>query len=401
MDLIGELLRSSLLSELGDDEARVGKVRAAAGGMATAFRGPLRPLVPATVLAAFDEHTKADSTVLAAADEQLLREWETFRAAFPDTPTEVLRAVAVAGLQVAADDERDVLQAAWYTARTAAAQIRPGRWATLLEKLVDDWRSRVDAAMAETWVPRLDAVVLRMPSLPVLQEGTKIGLQTKLRDQVAELDRANYQTYANSLAEQFPHFVDALINGAEVLAGEAQRRAVAQVKDFASDLGNRLRDALGAQRQALTVMQLRTNLLWWRHSRFSERLDCGYDELAATADVVIAAAHDLHLQVPPSTPVSVEHVLADLVNATVGSEALRLDDLARADEAAALPADNGGSSPAPLLAAVRHDVRTPILGESDDLTPARAAVFLFRDLQARRLAAAPPPPPPTSDDSAE
>jgi len=391
VDLIGDLLRASLLGELGDDEARVGKLRAAAARLAEALRGEQRPLVPAAVLTGFDEHTSAESTVVAAATEALQAEWETFRAAFSAEPTEVMRAVAMAAVQAAAADEPDVLLAAWYTARTCAEQCDAGRWDGVLAGVVDGWVGQAASEIDEVWVPRVAAIGLRMPALQPLQQGEKISLNTKLREKAEALD-ANWQAFAQQLAPTFAEYVDGLIGAAEVLSGEAQRRAVAQVKEFATELGAKLRDALGAQQQAATALHLRADLLWWRQSRYSDRLGRGYGELPGPADVAIAAAYDLHRMVPVVAPVSVEHVLADLVAATAGDASLRLSQLAAAEEAAALP-DGEVVSPAPLLVAVRHGAPTPVLSESADVMPARAAVLLFRDLQARRLAAAPPPEP--------
>ena len=86
--MIGELLRASLLGDLGDDEERAAKVRASASDRADGLCGAERPLTPGMVLVALDPDSAVDSAALAVVAEALLGRWETFRNAFPGQPTE-------------------------------------------------------------------------------------------------------------------------------------------------------------------------------------------------------------------------------------------------------------------------------------------------------------------------
>lgn len=391
MDVVGELLRSSLLTELGDDQERVDRVRAAVAAMATDLVGRNRPLVPSTVIAAFDERTAVDTTILDDAANYLLEVWETFRIAFPAPPVEILRAVAFAALVEAAEHDEAVMQAAWYTARTAVELVPAGRWAVTISGAVDRWRTPVDSAIAAHWIPAAAAATLRMPNLQPTTDRA-ITVKTDLRDRAGKVaESGNWQTFSQQLMGQFEQIVTDLIAIPESLAAESQRRAVAEVKEFAGALGAKLREAIGAQDQAVQAIELRSALLWWRQSRFSERLSVRYDELAGPADIVIAAAHDLHRMVPPLAPISVEHLLADLVASVAdGPAKMRLLDLAPSAEIAVLPDNPHGATPATLVDALAHaGTTTSLLDENTEITPARAAVLVFRDLQARRLAAAP------------
>lgn len=393
MDLVGELLRSSLLTELGDDQERVDHVRAAAAAMATDLVSRNRPMVPSTVIAAFDERTAADTAVLDATVDFLLAEWETFRIAFSAPPVEILRAVAFTALVDAADQDEEVMQAAWYTARTAIEVVPAGRWAAPISAAVDRWQTPVDNAIAAGWVPSAASGSLRMPSLQPTDDET-INAKTDLRARATTIAASgNWQTFSQQLVGEFAQMVDDLVAVPESLAAESQRRTVMQVKQFAGVLGARLREAIGAQDQAIAAIELRSALLWWRQSCFSERLSMPYNELPGPGDIAIAAAYDLHLMVPPVAPISVEHLLADLVASVAeGPAKLRRSDLTNSVELATLPADPDGASPATLAHALtRTDVTTPLLDEQTGVTPARAAVLLFRDLQARRLVAAPAP----------
>jgi len=391
VDVVGELLRSSLLTELGDDQERVDRVRAAVAAMATDLASRNRPLVPSMVIAALDERTTVDTTILDDAANYLLEVWETFRIAFAAPPVEILRAVAFAALVEAAEKDEAVMQAAWYTARTAVELVPAGRWAVTVAAAIDGWRAPVESAITARWVPVAASASLRMPGLQPTADRT-IKVNTDLRDRAAKVtESGNWQTFSQQLMGQFEQIVSDLIVVSESLAAESQGRAVSDVKEFASALGSKLRETIGAQEQAVEAIELRSALLWWRQSRFSERLSLRYDELAGPADIAIAAAYDLHLMVPPLAPISVEHLLADLVASVAdGPAKIRLLDLVPSAEMAVLPDSPDGATPATLVDALaRPGTTTPLLAEKTEITPARAAVLLFRDLQARRLAVAP------------
>lgn len=394
MDVIGELLRSSLLTDLGDDEERVSKVRAAASDLAESFLGSSRPLVPRAVLAAVDEDGSSESTPLTRAGEHLMANWETFKNAFPDTPTELLRGVALAAIAQAAEKSQEVRGAAWYSMRTARERVRSGRWADATDQLMAHWQTEIDAAIEKCWSPAPASSSLRMPSVRVPAEGTTIHLNTTLRDRAQQTAASgNYSTFSQQLMTDFVRYMNDLIQGAEVLAGEATRRSAAQLKDFASELGARLRDAIVAHEQSVLATRLRTDVLWWRQAAFSPTLAKSYSVLQAPADVAIAAAVDLHRLVPGLAPIALEHVLADLV-AAFAQEDVDLSQLSASSELHLLPQAALELTPPLLIDAVQADGNTtPVLNGSSSLTAAEVAVLIFRDLQATRLASTPEPSP--------
>lgn len=391
MDVIGDLLRASLLADIGDDEERARRVRDASKDLAGSFAGASRALVPNAVVAAVDERTAADTTVLQAAEDALLVHWETFRNAFPETPTELLRAVTLAAVVDAAAAEQKVLHAAWYALRTAAECVPGARWTDQVGAVLDLWSPSVRDALTESWTPA--AVVPRFKMPPVAVGDGEITATTDARSKASELVASgNWQTFATQLVSEFEDYVDNFITAAEEAATDAYRRSSAQLKAFAEALGGRLREAIGAQDRAITSGRLRTDLLWWRQTAFSDRLEAPYAELGDAADVAIAAALDLHDQVPDVAPLVVEHVLADLVaSLTDDDDTVKVAALAAATTAAYLPSVEPLSSPLLLLDAIAagRESSTPITDSTATLSAPRAAVLLFRDLQARRLAQPP------------
>lgn len=350
MDLIGELLRSSLLKELGDDKDRVGYVRGAAKDLAAEFSGKSRAVVPHAILAGIDEATPASVASLVAAEHALLGRWETYFNAFPGKPVEIIRAVTLAAVADVVASDRLLRYAAWYSMRNAVECVPAGRWIGPISHLVESWDNALSIDIAAIWSPTQKASSkLRMPTIP----------------------RA-----------------DQITDPAGAIAQEAHKHSNAQLREYSSALGTRLRETLAAHEQTIEAVRLQSALLWWHQTAFSSRLRCGYDELSH-ADVVIAAAVDLHDVVPEIAPLAVEHLLANLVHNVTCAADVTIVALSRAGEAQTLP-DPAAVGPATLIDAVRGEATTPLAQRDQAIPAGRAAILLFRDLQARRLASAEP-----------
>lgn len=387
MDVIGELLRASLLVDVGDDEERARRVRQAATRLGEELAHSSRPLVPHCVVAAIDETGSADSAVLHAADEAVLEEWGTFRNAFPSAPVELLRAVILAAVAAAAERDDAVRHAAWYAMRTALECLPVGRWRPVAQSLLAKWTAATALDIATVWTPASAAVEFRMPPIPSPAEGGITVNAKRLSEKATQLAGAgNYSNFATQLQAEIESFVDDLVAASGIAATAAEKRAYALLRDFSAPLGAKLRDSLAALERGHSASRLRTDLLWWRQTAYSERMSKPYAEMGTSA-VAAAAAADLHDQVPALAPVAVEHLLADLVSAVTADAApLDADSLADALEETSVVAGAPRATPAVLLdIAVGSAATSPLMPVGQSIPAARAAVILFRDMQARRL----------------
>jgi GTPase-associated system helical domain len=113
VDVIGELLRAGLLTQIGEAEDRVEFVRAASASLADRLGSDLRPLVPHALVAGIDGSGLGDVEAMVAADEALSAEWSTYRNAFTEPPAEILRAMLVAAVASAAEKDADLRAAGW------------------------------------------------------------------------------------------------------------------------------------------------------------------------------------------------------------------------------------------------------------------------------------------------
>ncbi|MDQ3933612.1 MAG: hypothetical protein M3340_03165 [Actinomycetota bacterium] len=392
MDLITELLRLSLLEAVGDDAQRADKLRAAAATLAGRLTGDERAAVQSAVLASIEPGEGAhalDGSVFALAEQALLAEWETLPNAFPETPRELLRAVLATAVAQAAERNASVRLAGWYTLRSGLEQHGGGRWAPVLGELLEEWSVAVASELGALWLPAPASSALRMPSVKP-PDGFTMSTRQELIDRAAEYaGQPNYQHFFAQVQSHLANDVTRLINLAEGAGYHGAKLANDQLKQALSSLGDKLREAFALHERGLDAVRLRGELLWWQQSQYSPALERGYEELASAAQVTVASAVDLHALVPPATPIAVEHVLSRLVRSlTAEGGTVAVEELAQAG-AADLQA-GPSLAPATLLASAASgssEALAPALAATDGWRPERAAVLLFRDLQAARALA--------------
>ncbi|GCD20170.1 hypothetical protein CTKZ_17320 [Cellulomonas algicola] len=382
MDLIGELLQRRLLTEIGEGEERLTMVRGAALSLSKRFEGDLRSLVPHAVVAAVDEDCGAESDPLAQAYQELAAQWETVRNAFDEPPLSLLRAITLAAVATAAENDSNVLAAGWYSLRTALEELPVGSWAEPLSDLAKTWDDAVWKRVEGAWSPVSVSSKVTMPSVSKFDDDRIKVSAAALREEAANfVSSGNWNTFASTLMSGYTAHVDSLVSVSEVAAAAALRRSNEDLRAFAGELGRKLREILAAQENAIESTRLRGELLWWQRTAFSPTRRVGYSDLKP-AEVTVVAAYDLHLLMPEVAPLAAEHLLSGVVTEASGNAEISIEGLAPA--AGNLPAGSE-HTPALVLDAAQSEARTQLLARESEIKAGRAAVLLFRDLQARRL----------------
>lgn len=384
MDLIGELLHRRLLTEIGEGEERLTMVRDATLALSKRFKGDLRSLVPHAVVAAVDEQCGAEEEPLTQAYDELATQWETVRNAFDGPPLSLLRAITLAAVATAAEDDPKVLAAGWYSLRTGLEELPAGSWAEPLGDLAKAWDDTVWESIETSWSPMSVSSKVTMPSVSKF-EGDRITMPTAAaaREQAASFGSSgNWQYFAQAMMPDYPAHVEALVSTSEMTAANALRRANEDLRAFAGELGKKLREILAAQENAIESTRLRGELLWWQRTAFSPTRRVGYSDLKAT-EVPVVAAYDLHLLMPEVAPLAAEYLLSRVAAKASGNMKVSIEDLSAAAEI--IPRGGGHTPTLVLDAAQSKEKTTPLLGRTKSVKTGRAAVLVFRELQARRL----------------
>ena len=386
-DFIGQLLRAGLLANLGEDQERADRLRAAAKHLRDGLLSDARANIPSALLAAVDEDGPSDVPVLTVARAAIVDEWEMFENAYvQQDPSSILRAVTLDAVVAATEADPQVAAAVWYTLRDVAQVVSGGRWAQPITGFLNDLDARVSQRINEAWAPTARGSSLRMPPVSAAgkSETAKVAGLAEFLKAIEQqgVDDALRQNLPN-LLENLPKTLTQHTRGAD--AAETER-----LKNVVQTLGERLREILAAHESLLIAVARRDALLWWRLGGRSNRLGTRYHEAPDTAMAVVAAAFDLHNLASDVAPVAVEDLLIDVLHeAELSEEQVTIDAMAEACAQLQLttPIDAsppllvvdvvvGGGDPNGLVRALRGPMPAPA-----------AATALFRELQIRRLLA--------------
>lgn len=165
-DIIGQLLRAGLLANLGEDQERADRLRAASKHLCEGFLRESRADIPSALLAAVDEEGPSDVQVLGVARAAIVDEWEMFENAYvQQDPSSILRAVTLDAVVAATEADPQVAAVVWYTLRDVAQGVSAGRWAQPITVFREDLDARVSQSINETWEPTARGSLLKMPSV--------------------------------------------------------------------------------------------------------------------------------------------------------------------------------------------------------------------------------------------
>ena len=393
-DVIGQLLKAGLLRNLGDDQERANRLRAASVQLCDQYRNSARSRVPSALIAAVDEDTPPDLTILNTARDEIVKQWEMFENAYAQQdPAAILRAVVFDGVIAAARADKQISAAAWYTLRNAAGTVSAGRWSAQVESIAATLGAAVASEIDQLWVPEVDTSSIKMPSVSARGASraklTVAGLKEFLEEVQPHLD-SDPQQVANLVGRHAPKLLEALLRTVAAHA-EAEGKAEAErLREILRALGEKLRGALRLQEQALAAIARRDRLLWWRLGGRSRLLGTGYADAQDPASGAVAAAVDLHRQVPSLAPHAVEDLLVDVLReANLADKDVAIDAMVAAATKMQLITKADAIRPFLLSDVVVGgcDLGGLPSAHADTMSAADAAVRLFQGLQVRRLLA--------------
>ena len=410
------LLNEGHLRDLGEDETRFDALTKAVQDLSAdlATDGGRGQAIPFTIVA-LDEAAPLADPVFERLASAIIAHWSTYGNVYKgDPPRQLLRMVALAAVRDAAESDDRVAAAAWYTASNRL-RVAPTNQ-EIVQAVVLDLGKRAEEAAVQVWKRPSADLSFRMPPR-TKAEAAKLAAFTLKKDLItdpltgalsegienlkvnSQYGRNNPETWvASASAEIAAVILSAAESGGNVAIrriNEAGFLSTEGIKDFAEEIGSRVRESLAEAQQAWAGRDLRSDLLWWRQSLYSPSLRGSYRDLDPRR-AVIAMAVDLHTLVPDFAPLSVEFVLRETVRACELDETLTLAEFvgeARAhrdrwaDSYQAEAPTGARRAPALTAALADDDTSSDWLGPvaSEPLPITEVAVWAFRELQAARL----------------
>lgn len=338
-DMLQRYLSSGLL-DIGDDDTRLSKLREAAADLQKLFTSEPRVGLYHALMV-YSENVDSEDQCFAESAEALSKHWNTYKNRYPDTPRALFRAMAIQAVSETAEATPDLEAAVAYGLRSLGQHPNGANEGPILQEYYRETSNKLEQRAVASW--RLNPLNPFPPLKPPAAAAPAVDKAT--------LDTGiNPDTVTNTLTK--------LATG-----------IVADVNKNLKTTTDQISSSVGAAQQgfrdlAASIFQ-RTELLWWKESRFSPILRKPYRDLPANAAAIFMAL-DLHTQLTGIAPLSVDFFLSETVAQLLGAQPKTTWTQLVTDLSKESPLAEAFLSHSPNVP-VRHGVRTIIERLRDDL----------------------------------
>ena len=292
-DMLQKYLASGLL-DIGDDDTRLTKLREASADLQKLFASAPRVGLYHALMVFSDKVDVTDACFTESA-EALSKYWNTYANKYKDPPRGLFRAMAIHAVSETSDKSPDFTAAVAYGLRSLGQHPRTTNEGTILEEYYRDITHKLEERAVASW--RLNSTspvpALKVPSVtaPAVEKAT--------------LDQGvNPDTVTTTLTK---------------LAGGI----VSDVNKNLKALSDGVSTGMGAMQQGVRELCAssfhRSELLWWKESRYSPILKRSYRGLPRGV-VTVFMALDVHSQIPGISPLTVDFFLREAVREILGGD---------------------------------------------------------------------------------
>ncbi len=249
-------------------------------------------------LIALDPEVAADNVDLVEVKQIIIENWSTFVNNSKDTAITFIRAVMLEALQTISK-ERSAACLIWFTGRNIIKYYKLGREKKILTKFLLELGTRIENEVTESWTFSPEAEI-KVPEIAVaIIKPTDI--QPHLLAAAAQSSVGGENTHwASGNDVNWPTFFATRAGkGIADVLNKAYKHQAAEIKSSQIEF----------IRQN-SLLQMRTQLLWWKEAGYSTSLKAGYNELKDGVLQVILA-RDYSSFVPEMYPSSVDYFLKE------------------------------------------------------------------------------------------
>ena len=305
--MLQRFLNEGLLP-IGDDDTSFKNLQKASSALATKLARKKAKVIPYT-LVALDPQIPADEPVLTEIEQAVMKTWSTFRNKFPDTPTQILRAVIFEALLRASEKDDHVASIIWFTGRSYHAYLSEGTRSELSVEFLTTMGEDAEEKANVEWSIKPPSQKRRSSSSST---GSTDGAQTSrvnLKDLPQKL--ATHAAWPQAAAPT----AKAIVQVHTSLTSE-----IDQIKEilpkYAADANATLSRDIEQALKSILAHEKRSNLLWWKELLYSHSLRNSYRTMSSSTAVFLMA-HDLDLQLSTQVPQSVDYLLREAVREVV------------------------------------------------------------------------------------
>jgi GTPase-associated system-like protein len=413
------------LFDIGPEDERLVKLRSAAADLGTLLIATPSLAVNYS-LVAFDPEVSPDDPVLTQVAQIVEKHWNTYLSCFSDRqPRNLWRAVLLDALRQASEKDGRISASMSLLGRNILPHLPIGVESGIWEDVIQAAEHRAEELGQTEWTidfnPQLSGVSLQKSKESTNPEIKldRSGLASKLGPAFNQGSFPFQQHIFNSWAQEAANrasaaiadSIDASLEQVRNQIGAAGKAVAAAIEPLIVGFTAALQEATAEVSRAATGLKRRTELIWWREALYSAAADQSYRAFCPETAALLMAI-DLHAQVPPFCPLSVEYFLRETILTSIASGETtkpkdgHLQQVAQvamkhcpsnvvADRLASLKQKEGrrtlvsfladtNLSSADAFARFRTDVG--VSGETVVTVP-QFGIWIFRELQAMRVTA--------------
>jgi len=233
-----------------------------------------KALILAYSLIAFDPEVPADNKYIIEIKNLIIESWPTFLSSSKDTKLTIIRAVMLEALQLVSK-EINLACLIWFASRNTFKYLKLGREKEILTSFMNELGNKIQAEVSESWnfSPDLEIDISKVASTLI----KPIDLANWIENSIPVGTKNRHDIISKTLAS---HLSDLKLNQMQFL-------------------------------KVLSLMQMRTKLLWWKESGFSPLLKSSYKNIN-DGQLQVALAIDYSDFIPMMYPMSVDYFLLEV-----------------------------------------------------------------------------------------
>lgn len=224
-------------------------------------------------LIAFDPEVPADNKEITEVRDQIIKNWPTFQSNSKDTKLTIIRAVILESLQ-AVSNEISSACLIWFASRNIFNFFKLGREEKILTTFLKGLGNKIQSEVSESWSfsPDLEIDISKIAS-SLIKPG---DLLSWIDSSIPTGTRNRHDLISEAISR---HLSNLKINQIQFL-------------------------------KVLSLMQMRTLLLWWKESGYSSLQKCSYNDMDE-GQIQIILAFDYSNYIPEMYPISVDYFLIE------------------------------------------------------------------------------------------
>lgn len=302
------------------DDGLLQKLRAAVTDVVQAVGSDLFLAIPYT-RAALDPETPINDPAFETVASAVQKQWNTYTEVFTE-PRTVFRAIILDALSHLSEEEPDVAGSVDLITRNILPHIQSGGETEILTSFRDRVREISQLEAERQWPSDAHVNSLKLPSIKIgplngsaitiNRDSLKAGFPRPAWNTGNWMsnDQQLLEVITNQGVEAIATTIEAAVKAGGISSDDLKKSLIDPLQRGIKDVVDSVSTSLASTVAPITTLKRQADLLWWKEAAFSDHLQQSYRTLPAGL-LPLAFALDFASLLPPSSPLAVEHFLAE------------------------------------------------------------------------------------------